>query len=78
MGQVLVRNLEDRVLESLRIKAELNGNSLEAQLRLILTQAAGLTGPEKVALARRMQSLSPAQMTDSTDLIREDRDRDWR
>ena len=29
MGQVLVRNLDDRVIESLRTKAELKGCSLE-------------------------------------------------
>jgi plasmid stability protein len=38
MGQVLVRNLDDRVIESLRAKAELKGCSLEQELRDILTK----------------------------------------
>jgi plasmid stability protein len=34
MSQVLVRNLDDRVVASLRRKAELHGHSLEQELRL--------------------------------------------
>lgn len=59
MGQVLVRNLDDRVIESLRTKAELKGHSLEQQLREILTEAAPLSPEEKVDLFRRLRALSP-------------------
>ena len=43
---------------------------------LALTSAARLTPAERVALARRVRSLTPAniEQTDSTDLIRQDRD----
>ena len=40
MGQVLVRNLDERVIESLKTKAELKGRSLEQELRDVLTRAA--------------------------------------
>ena len=50
MGQVLVRNLDDRVIESLRTKAELKGQSLEQELREVLIAAAPLAPEEKVAL----------------------------
>ena len=40
MGQVLVRNLDDRVIESLKTKAELKGHSLEQELREVLINAA--------------------------------------
>jgi hypothetical protein len=43
MGQVLVRNLDNRVIESLRTKAELKGRSLEQELRDVVTKAAPLT-----------------------------------
>jgi len=33
VGQVLVRNLDDRVIERLKTKAELKGCSLEQELR---------------------------------------------
>lgn len=76
MAQVLVRNLDERVVAALRRKAELHGHSLEQELRLTLTSAARLTPEERVALARRIRTLTPAnvQQTDSSDLIRQDRD----
>jgi antitoxin FitA len=59
MGQVLVRNLDDQVIESLKTKAELKGHSLEQELREVITAAAPLTAEEKVALSRRLRALSP-------------------
>jgi plasmid stability protein len=76
MAQVLVRNLDDRVVAALRRKAELRGHSLEQELRIALTSAARLTPEERVALTRRVRGMTPAnvQQTDSTELIRQDRD----
>ena len=37
MGQVLIRNVDDRIIESLKLKAELKGHSLEQELRDILS-----------------------------------------
>lgn len=59
MGQVLVRNLDDAVIENLKFKAEMKGRSLEQELRDVLTAAAPLTGPEKVALSRKIRLRSP-------------------
>jgi plasmid stability protein len=59
MGQVLVRNLDDKVIERLKRKAELKGHSLEQELREVITSAAPLTPDEKVALFKRLRSLSP-------------------
>jgi plasmid stability protein len=71
-----VRNLDDQVVTALRRKAELHGHSLEQELRLTLTAAARLTPEERVALARRIRSLTPTgvEQSDSTELIRQDRD----
>jgi plasmid stability protein len=76
MAQVLVRNLDERVVMALRRKAELRGHSLEQELRLALTAAARLTSEERRALARRVRNLTPAgvKQTDSAELIRQDRD----
>ena len=76
MAQVLVRNLDERVVTALRRKAELRGHSLEHELRLALTAAARLTPEERRALAQRVRSLTPANVkqTDSAELIRQDRD----
>lgn len=76
MGQVIVRNLDDRVVESLKLKAELHGRSLEQELRDILTKAAGLTPDEKIEMARQIRAMSRGKLkTDSTVFIREDRNR---
>lgn len=76
MAQVLVRGLDDHVVAALRRKAELHGHSLEQELRVALTAAAQLTREERVALARRIRALTPPNIaqTDSTELIRRDRD----
>ncbi len=76
MAQVLVRNLDDQVVMALRRKAELHGHSLEQELRLALTAAARMTPEERVALARRIRRLTPADVTqtNSAELIRQDRD----
>jgi len=58
MGQVLVRNLDERVIESLKTKAELKGHSLEQELRDVLTGAAALTPEEKVALFRKLRGMT--------------------
>lgn len=75
MGQVIVRNLDDRVIAALKTKADLHGQSLEQELRAILSQAAMPTMQERVALASRIRELTPKRrQTNSTKLIREDRD----
>jgi plasmid stability protein len=59
MGQVLVRTLDDRVIESLNTKAELKGRSLEQELREVLTNAAPLTPVEKIALFKKLRAMTP-------------------
>lgn len=43
MARVIVRNLDEPVVSSLKFKAELHGHSLEQELREILKRAAELT-----------------------------------
>jgi plasmid stability protein len=60
MRQVLIRNLDDHVIESLKTKAALQGHSLGQELREVLTAAAPLSAKEKVALFRRIRAKSPS------------------
>jgi len=39
MGTITVRNLDDHVIERLKMRAKTQGRSLEAELRELLTQA---------------------------------------
>ena len=76
MGQVIVRNLDDKVIAALKAKAELHGHSLEQELRAILSGAAKPNAEERLALADRIRAMTPRKrQTDSTVLIRKGRDR---
>ena len=76
MGQVLIRNVEDRIIESLKLKAEQKGHSLEQELRDILKRAAGPTVEERLAMIDRVRAMQkkPTKML-SEDIIRKMRDR---
>lgn len=76
MGQVLIRNIDDAALERLRARAARKNTSLEGELREILTSAAREGRPEarrKAAALRK--TLSGRKHSDSTKLVRADRDR---
>lgn len=76
MAQVIVRNLDEAVVTGLKEKAKLRGRSLEQELRSVLTEAAGLSPAERLAVANRIRAMTPRTATlDSTDIIRADRDR---
>ena len=53
MGQVLVRNLEDEVIDTLKLQASASGISLEEQLRKILRAAAH---PSKADLLEELKA----------------------
>ena len=76
MANITIRNLDDEVVERLKVQAKAHRRSLEAELRMILERAA-LTADRKafVQQARRIAAMTPeVPQTDSTLLIREDRD----
>lgn len=66
MAQVLIRNIDDEVVEILRQRAQRQHRSLEAELRTILESAAGRgTAREETVLYGRVeQALS--KVTDSS------------
>jgi plasmid stability protein len=76
MGQVLIRNIDDESLRRLKARAERNGSSLERELRAIITEAARCDRSEfrsRAAAFRR--KVGARKHSDSTRLVREDRDR---
>lgn len=79
MGQALVRNIEDEVLDAYRAAAKANKRSLEAELRDALRRAkpaATANGEELKALSARLRAMTPhdAPQGDSALLIRWYRD----
>lgn len=76
MAQVVIRNIEDEAIHRLKRQAERKGVSLERELRTIITDAARAdrTGFRLRATAFR-RKLAGRRHSDSTRLIRTDRDR---
>lgn len=78
MGQVLIRNLDDKIIAAYRETAANAGRSLEAELRDFLTRMRPLSAAERVELqlrARRVREMTPdVPQTPAEILVREDRD----
>ena len=78
MGNLTIRNLDERVIDALKAQARTNQRSLEAEVRYLLTQRVDrrvrmADFRERTAQIARMSADTP--QTDSVDLLREDRER---
>ncbi len=56
LAQIVVRQLEDAVLEAVKLRAMANKRSTEAEVRAILTDAVGLSAPSAAEAAGQPQS----------------------
>jgi plasmid stability protein len=74
MPQVLVRQVDEAVVESLKRKAAARGTSLEAYVRDLMARDAQETRADLVARLRARLAQQPAQTSDSTHLLRAFRD----
>ena len=79
MGQVVIRNIDERVLDRLKVRAMAQRKSLEQSLRELLTEAARPSRAELLADLERIRAMTPARRPGVTyptaeELIREDRD----
>ena len=77
MATVTIRNLDKEVVEKLKARAKDNDRSLEAEIRALLADAANRPSPKALRdLAERIAAMTPnVPQTDSTQIIREFRDR---
>ena len=77
MAQVLVRQLDDKVVERLKRRAKEHGRSLQSEVKTILEEAA----PDYEAAWKRIERFrnrlkrSGRWFSDSTVLVRQDRNR---
>ena len=79
MGQVVIRNIDDRVVERLKARAAAEKKSLEQSLRELLTEAAKPSLSELLAQLERIRAMTPprkggAVYPAAEELVREDRD----
>jgi plasmid stability protein len=78
MATVTIRNLDDATVAKLKRQAKANHRSLEAELRVLLSEEARKRERMKRFLVKagRIARMTPkTRQTDSTLLIREDRSR---
>jgi plasmid stability protein len=76
MGSILVRGLDQKTIERLKERARFNRRSLQQEVRALLERAAEtLTMPEARRVSEQWRHrLGGRSMSDSAQLIREDRD----
>lgn len=76
MPTVLVRDVDEKVLEKLKNKAARNGRSLQREVQIILNEAINFEPLSDAEVARKIKdSLRGRQHSDSAELLREDRNR---
>ena len=77
MASVLVRDLDPAVIERLKARAQEHGRSLQKELKAVLEQAAaqGTWAEARSSIERVRKRLAGREFSDSTELIREERDR---
>ena len=76
MAQVLVRDLDAAVIESLKARARERGRSLQAELKSVLEREARTDLAGTLALAARLRKqLAGRKHSDSARLLAEDRSR---
>ena len=74
MATLTVRNVDEKVMRELAVQAAKKGISREEQVRQILEANVRPDIKDWLAEIDRLRAETPPQTTDSTDLIREDRD----
>lgn len=83
MGVIHVENVDEKTMQSLRLRAAGNGRTLEEEVRALLDRETlvrqQMTPEEFAAEAARIRAMTPKGIaqTDSTEIVRELRDRDY-
>jgi plasmid stability protein len=75
MAQILVRNLDDAVVESLKLSARRRGASLEQEVRRILAEAVSVTRADISRHAAALRARQAPNTSSAAALIRADRER---
>lgn len=78
MGNLTIRKLDDTVIDRLKVQAKANQRSLEGEVRHVLTREVSIYLRTAEFLARAdslAATTTDTEQTDSTILIREDRNR---
>jgi plasmid stability protein len=76
MAQLLIRNLTEQTIISLKEQAKRHNRSLQGEVKLLLENYAAPPDESPIAIAERWQGyFSGKSFSDSAELVREDRER---
>lgn len=76
MSDILVRNLDPKILKRLKEKAKKHGRSLQGEVKAILLDAAAFSVNEMRAISDELyKKFKGRTFSDSAEIIREDRER---
>jgi plasmid stability protein len=78
MGNLLIRDVEDTIVQRLKVKAKINRTSLQHEASKALSKGTSMTGAERLAIleeARRNGKLPKVSIT-GAEIVREIRDED--
>jgi plasmid stability protein len=75
MAQVLIRNLDGTTVTRLKRRAKRHGRSLASEVRTILQEAVTEGSDWKAQVEQVRAMFEGRAFSDSTELVREDRDR---
>lgn len=62
MSQITIRKLNPEVKERIYRLAQINGRSMEGQIRTLLTEAVGLGAEEKISVRKHLMELVKNQV----------------
>ena len=75
MAHLVLHDVDPKVIEELRRRADPRGRSVEDEAKGVLEEALGLSRARALRAARRLRAELPGPFSDSAELLRQDRDR---
>ncbi len=75
MTDILIRGVDAKTLKDLKARAKRNGRSLQSEVKITLQKSIGPSLAESLARAAAFRKSLGRKFSDSSLLIREDRDR---
>jgi plasmid stability protein len=76
MPQLLIRNLDEETMQSLKKRAKQHNRSLQGEVKLVLEEYANSPDESPLAIADRWQGYFAGRtFSDSAELVRQDRER---
>lgn len=74
MAHLVLNDIDPKVIEELRRRADPHGRSIEDEAKLLLDEALGLSRARALREAQRIRAELGGPFTESADLLREGRD----